>query len=150
VWGIIALLSALTVISCGGDDNGPTGPETTIAAFEGTWTGTIASSAAGDGTLRVTLSEASGGTLSGDWSAGFADAANAQSGTASAMLSDNGRFLLLSLARSPGPAPCASPGQVDAGLVTLFATLADGHLTATYATSTCGGTVSGRIDLVKS
>jgi hypothetical protein len=147
---IIAVLSVVAAIACGGDDGAPTRPSTSIAAFEGTWTGTIASSVAGDGTLRVALARASPDALGGDWAASFADASDAQSGTASATLSDDGRFLLLSLARSPAPGPCAGPGQVDAGLVTLLATFADGHLTATYSTLTCAGIINGRIDLVKS
>jgi hypothetical protein len=147
---IIALLAMVSTVACGGDDGSPTGPSVSIATFEGTWTGAIASSAAGDGTLRVTLAEASNDELRGDWTASFADESNAQSGTASAVLSDGGRFLLLSLARSPAPGPCASPGQVDAGLMALTATYANGHLTATYSTLTCTGTISGHVDLVKS
>ncbi|HWB17118.1 MAG TPA: hypothetical protein VG538_11985 [Vicinamibacterales bacterium] len=147
---VATVLAVVVAMACGGDDDeGPTGPSLSIAAFEGTWTGTIASSAAGEGTLRVTLAKTSPAALQGDWSANFADASNAQSGTASGTLSDGGRFMLLSLARTPAPEPCAAPGQVDAGILILLATYQDGHLTATYSTLTCGGTVNGRIDLVK-
>lgn len=147
---VVTVLAIVAAVACGGDDDSvPTGPSPSIAAFEGAWSGTITSSAAGQGTLRVALATASTAALQGEWQASFAGASNAQSGTASATLSDGGRFLLLSLARSPAPAPCAKPGQVDTGVVNLFATYQDEHLTATYSTLTCDGTVDGRIDLVK-
>jgi hypothetical protein len=144
------VLAVVVAMACGGDDDeGPTGPSLSIAAFEGAWTGTITSGTAGEGTLRVTLAKTSTTALQGDWAANFTDASNAQSGTASGTLSDGGRFLLLSLARTPTPQPCAAPGQVDAGVLNLLATYQDRHLTATYSTLTCDGTVDGRIDLVK-
>jgi hypothetical protein len=141
-----AIVSIAVVMGAACDGKSPTAPAPApsgVEAFLGDWTGSITSSTAGTGTLRVSLDHLDF-QLIGTWASTFPDASFNQQGTASGLRTEDGMTLTL---RPDVNVDCANGPGIGGELV-MIVQLEDGHLVADYGALDCAAS-KGHIDLVK-
>lgn len=128
VWLAVAVTS-VAVSACSSGSGG-------FGAFSygGTWSGTIQDSVAGNGTIRVALTQA-GTTLVGTWSASFVGSDNG--GSLVGLV--NGDQVVLEL----------NPSNVYACPYDVVATRSGSTMAGTYAAFDCTGTITGRLTVAK-
>jgi hypothetical protein len=124
---------ALTLTSCGGDDDG----DNPSGSLTGNYTGTIQDSLAGAGTLQATLSQA-GSSLTGTFQTTFANPNNNGSGTISGTV--NGTSVTLIITPS---VPTACP--FNATLTQVSST----QITGTYTALNCTVAESGTVNITR-
>ena len=125
------MLLILLVAGC--QSSNPASPSDSLA---GTWSGVITDEISGAGTIRFDLMAGPGGGVNGTWTSTFANAANNNSGTLSAIV-PLGPPLALGLS-------CTSTGSA------LFTMTVDGgRMSGTYSGVGCQGLERGTASLTK-
>ena len=138
-------LCLLAVAGCGADGSSPSAP-TAVApqpqpqplSLEGTWTGRIEDSFAGQGSARVTLAH-SGSTVSGIWASMFSDPTFNNGGRLSGTFSGSSLTLVL------------DPSDPDSCSLNVTATVSPNgnQITGSYASFECSVAVTGSLNLMK-
>jgi hypothetical protein len=123
------------------DQEGPAGP---TAALAGTWRGTILDSAAGSGTMTLTIGQRGAGVL-GTWSSTFADGSFNRSGSFSGTVVGSPFVLFL---RPSVPIVCGGDVTLT-GTLALSTTVAGDRMTGTYTVLNCSGVITGTIDIAR-
>jgi hypothetical protein len=137
----IAIIVLVLASAC--DKKSPTAPPSGVDAYLGEWTGSITSSSAGQGTLRLSLDHLDFQLL-GTWESTFPDASFNQTGTASGLVAKDGVSLVL----MPDANPDCANGPGIGGQLVMIVQLDDGHLVADYGALDCAAS-KGHIDLVR-
>ena len=108
----------------------------------GQWSGTIADSAAGSGTLQATIAQ-SGSQLTGTWTSAFANASNG--GTVSGNLSGS----TVSLTLTPGNSPTCAISLTTTVLYLSPMLATQPVIAGPYASVNCGAAVTGSLTLTE-
>ncbi len=135
-------LLALALLPAGAcDRDGPAGP---TAAVSGTWRGTILDSAAGSGTITLTIGQRGPG-LVGTWSSTFADVSFNRSGSFSGTMVGSPFVLFL---RPSIPIACGGDVTLN-GTLAMSTTIAGDRMTGTYTVLNCSGVITGTVDVAR-
>jgi hypothetical protein len=141
-----AIVAAAFVLVAACDDKSPTAPTPSpsdVEAYLGDWTGSITSSTAGTGTLRISLDYLDF-QLIGTWASTFPDASFNQQGTASGLRTEDGTTLTL----TPDVGVSCPDAPSLPGTIVMIVQIEDGHLVADYGAIDCAAS-KGHIDLVR-
>jgi len=145
---LLVLLVLVVITACGRDRDTPTGPTRPVvpaSPFVGTWIGPIVDSAAGSGTLRLTITEHVAISLLGSWASSFGDDAFNDSGPMSAVV--EGTRVRIYLTGQPCGAifgPSATPRTTTDDLIVEGTRMA-----GAYISLGCGPPRDGRMELTK-
>lgn len=135
----VALLVVGALAAC--DTSSPTSPS---GELSGTWSGLITGLASSTGALRVTLTQHGAG-LAGTFTVTWPDASQNRTGTASGTAIAGVATLALTPAT---PLSCAGSVTLT-GTMTMTLTVGANRLSGSYSSLTCGGALSGNLDLGK-
>jgi hypothetical protein len=133
----ICVIAILVSAGCG---KSPTEPSGDLA---GKWSGPIAGTAAGDGTVQLVLTQTGNG-LAGTYTLAYADTSKNQSGAA------GGTVLGATVALTMTPAQplvCSSAVTLSGTLAATLTMSASDRLDGTYAAFACDGAIGGSIAL---
>lgn len=143
---VLLLTLAGVTGGCGGDRDTPTSPTPPVvpsSPFVGTWVGSIADSAAGSGTLRLTITDHFAISLVGSWASTFGDQSLNDNGPLSATVEGSNVRLIL---RGQF---CDAPFGTTARLVIADAIVEGTRMAGSYISLGCGAPRDGRIDVVR-
>jgi hypothetical protein len=154
VFAVTLIVLSVTAMACG-RATAPTTPIPPGPNMSGTWSGTISSVMAGNGTLSLTLSERCLSLLPpgvgceeellGTWSTSFADSANNRGGTVSGSVSGSS----VSLSLYPGLAGTCPLSVTAALLNTVSSVQLTLGMNGSFTTMNCAVADSGTISAIK-
>lgn len=147
----LLIIAAVVSLACGrGRDTptGPTRPVNPLSPLAGSWIGTAVDEVSGAVTLEIAIAEQVAISLSGSWTATFADPLLNDRGTLSGSAPSSSVTLLLeSTTRTCGPPLPTLPGGPP---VVAMALQSEGNrLTGTYFSFGCGPLRAGRVEMMK-
>ena len=134
---VVTLAVLLTTTACGSSMS----PSPVTNPLAGTWAGAFTDVQAGTGTMRMTLTSAISGGVSGTWESTFSNAAANNGGQVSGGTTSSGTALFFT-PRAPWACP---DGRSDMSFAATL-TLNINRLTGNWTALTCHG---GSLDLVK-
>jgi hypothetical protein len=123
---------SLHITACGSNPSSPSS-----SSIAGTWTGSINDSLVGPGSVRITFNQSGGPTLSGTWSASFANGALTNGGSFTGSMTGSNISAILT---PNDPLECP---------YNLTATRTGNTMTGTYAAFNCTVAVSGSVTVTK-
>jgi hypothetical protein len=119
-------------------------PVAPVLPLDGTWTGSIAHSRAGDGTVVLRMTQ-TGVAATGTWTASFAGGASGMTGSIGGTLSGPSAALFLTPA---DPLVCGG-GLTLSGTFALTATVTGDRLSGSFVAFTCDGADTGDLDVTR-
>jgi hypothetical protein len=136
-----AVICAMAILALAGcEKSSPTAPSGDLA---GKWSGPIAGTAAGDGTVQLVLTQAGNG-VAGTYTLTYTDTSKNQSGVAGGTLIGSSLTLTLTPAQ---PLVCSSSVTLSGTMSVTLTMSAPDRLEGSYAAFACGGAIGGSIAL---
>lgn len=137
--GVLAfvVVCLLTAAACGDETTSPSG------VLTGAWSGTVVDSVSGSGAARLVL-EQRAASISGTFTTTFGGVVSREGAVSG---SANGPIATLFF--MPPTLLVCGPGVTLSGTLAITLTLSGSRLAGTYSGFTCGGALSGTLDLTE-
>ena len=146
---VVALM--LSAAACGGDGtlSSPT-PTSSVVSPVGSWSGAISDPISGEGSARLSLSDAASGSLTGTWSATFRNGESFSGPAVATLFQANSYGITLSVDPQPSCAAVSGPGgSALLGFTLINVVVTSNRLTAVAGRLSCSGPSFGTVNLSK-